>query len=252
MHGGYGLSRHWVDPGADGFIGATPQICEAARKIGMPPDRLIYGGFLLDPNFYSPPADESVIKELRTALDLSENVFTLLLSTGANGAVNHLDFLEALKNSGLELQVIALCGQNTAAQSAIEEWSRHSPKIRVRPLGHRKDMAALMQISDLIVARPGTGTTSEAIMMQCPILFNTMGGIMPQEWITVKYLRSEGLEAPCIKTPSDLPNFLRPLLKDSGQVIQLKSQMETLRPPAHPELIIQYLTALVSKVATEN
>ena len=41
MHGGYGFSRHWVDPGADLFIGATPEICDAAGKLGMPKERTV-------------------------------------------------------------------------------------------------------------------------------------------------------------------------------------------------------------------
>ena len=244
MHGGYGFSRHWVDPGADAFIGATRQICEAAQQHGMPANQIIYGGFLLDPSFFDPPTSDADRHAKRSAIGLSENTFTLLLSTGANGALNHLDFLNALRNSGLKLQVIALCGRNEAARSAIDAWAQQSPDIRVRALAHRDDMAQLMQIADLVVARPGTGTTSEAIMAQCPIIFNTLGGIMPQEWITVKYLRSEGLDAPCIKKPIDLTKHLRPLIEAPDLRKRLQSKIAALRPTPSPEQLIEQLRAV--------
>ena len=45
MFGGYGFSRHWVDPSADAFIGATKEICQAAIRLKMPADRVLHGGF---------------------------------------------------------------------------------------------------------------------------------------------------------------------------------------------------------------
>ena len=90
-----------------------------------------------------------------------------------------------------------------AVMSSADHTRSHAKLARhvtIRALGYRDDMFELMQIADAVVARPGTGTTSEAIMAGCPLLLNTLGGIMPQEWITVKYLRSHGIQ------PSDSRN----------------------------------------------
>jgi processive 1,2-diacylglycerol beta-glucosyltransferase len=57
LAGGYGFSRHWANPRADGFIGATPEVCAAARAVGTPPERIFEGGFLLRPPFYATPAE---------------------------------------------------------------------------------------------------------------------------------------------------------------------------------------------------
>ena len=37
LSGGYGFSRHWVNPSADLFIGAVPETCQAAVRWGMAP-----------------------------------------------------------------------------------------------------------------------------------------------------------------------------------------------------------------------
>ncbi|MEM8868111.1 MAG: glycosyltransferase [Verrucomicrobiota bacterium] len=238
MYGGYGFSRHWVDPGADSFIGATPEICEAARQLKMPASQIKYGGFLLSPTFYEKEVDEA--PKLREALELEADRFTLLLSTGANGAQNHADLLAALDAAGLRLQVIALCGRNEAAQASLSEYKSLKGDIRLCALGYREDMAALMSISDAMVARPGTGTTSEAILTGCPLLLNTLGGVMPQEWITVKYLRAQGFEAECIKRPRDLARQVAELIEAPSKLAEMRAKMVALRPEPTPREIFEY------------
>ena len=245
MHGGYGFSKHWVDRGGDAFIGATPEICDAAEELGMPKDRIVYGGFLLNPNFYSEPlAEDKQASLLRDTYHLEPGRFTLLLSTGANGALNHPDFLRALDTAQLPLQVIALCGRNESARSDIDTLSRNFSSITVRTLGYQEDMFPLMQCVDGIVARPGTGTTSEAIMAGCPIFLNAMGGIMPQEWITVKFLRKNGLKAPLIRKSGDLVELIKQRLESSAAQNNAVDQMRKLRPKSTPREIVEYLRNL--------
>lgn len=248
MFGGYGFSRHWVDPQADAFIGATEQICSAAARLRMPADKIHYGGFMLHPKFYATPLNAAQKAQLaHTELKLQAERFTLLLSTGANGAQNHPKFIRALEHAGLELQVIALCGRDSAARQALQAMQASLRHVTIRALGYRDDMFELMQIADAIVARPGTGTTSEAIMAACPLLLNTLGGIMPQEWITVKYLRSQGVPAERLKRPADLATQLQPLLAAPQQLAARKQRMIALQPNRQPAEIIGYLAALAHK-----
>ena len=249
MTGGYGFSRHWADPGVDAFIGATPEICQAAIEHKVSPEKVHYKGFLLHPSFYS-KGESNVIKSklLAQNLDLHPELFTVLLSTGSNGAVNHIAFLKNLEASGLRLQVIALCGRNHAAKSAIEILSKGFRYLSVRALGQQDDMRSLMSISDAIVARPGTGTTSESILAGCPIFFNTIGGIMPQECITVRYMRARGIEAPIIRRPSDLSAYLKPLIKSKVYREQARQKIDSLRPDIEPSQIV----ALLRELALSN
>jgi processive 1,2-diacylglycerol beta-glucosyltransferase len=242
MHGGYGFSKHWVDPKADAFIGATPEICQAAQQLGMPDDRIHYGGLLLDPNFYNNPLSASERTSLlREVYQFDPEKFTLLLSTGANGALNHPRFLKALEQARLPIQVIALCGRNESARTQIDKLSSNFSSITVRTLGYQEDMFPLMQCADAVVARPGTGTTSEAIMAGCPILFNTLSGIMPQEWITIKYMRSRGFTGPRLRNPEDLIQQISPWVQDPNKRLDLKEQMKRLRPNSTPKDILNML-----------
>ena len=248
MFGGYGFSRHWVDPQADAFIGATETVCAAAARLGMPTEKLKYGGFMLNPKFFAAQLNTTQKTQLaQTELNLQSGIFTVLLSTGANGAQNHPRFIQALEKSQLNVQVIALCGRDKAARQALDTMQDSLQHVTLRALGYRDDMFPLMQISDAIVARPGTGTTSEAIMAGCPLLLNTLGGIMPQEWITVKYLRSQGVPAQRLKKPADLTQQIQQLSTHPEQLTALKQTMIALQPRMHPDELLNYIVDLACR-----
>ena len=248
LYDGYGFSRHWVDRQADAFIGATKTICKAAIDLGMPKERTLYGGFLLSPQFYkSAHSSQKEVSTLREALGFVEGPLTLLLSTGANGAQNHPQFIKSLTSLQQSIQVIAVCGQNTKAQEELGTLQQIYPQLIIRALGKRSDMYELMKIADLIVARPGTGTTSEAIMAGCPIVMNTLGGVMPQEWITVKYLRAQGLKVKRLKKPNDLLGVIRGLNKDRELLQVWKQQMIALQPSLQPAEIVDHLISIAGR-----
>lgn len=248
VYGGYGLSKHWVNPDADHFIGAVPEICNSAiHDHGMPESKTHCGGFLLRPPFYETPLTEAEQRQfILEELKLNPDHFTLLLSTGDAGANNHVKFLNALESGDLPIQVIALCGRNQATFDEITQWSAgtHERKISVTPLGYRDDMHRLMQSVSAIVARPGTGATSESIMARCPVIHNGMGGVMPQEWITVKFCKSHGINH-SIKTPQELVQKVRHFLKYPEELKTIKAKMAEITPERTVPELMNYLEALV-------
>jgi processive 1,2-diacylglycerol beta-glucosyltransferase len=252
IYGGYGLSKHWVNPNADHFIGAVPEICESAiRDHGMPREKTHCGGFLLRPPFYETPLTESEQRQfILDELKLDPDHFTLLLSTGDAGANNHIKFLNALEKAHLPIQVIALCGRNQTTFNEVTSWSvgAHERRISVTPLGYRDDMHRLMQSVSAIVARPGTGATSESIMARCPIIHNGMGGVMPQEWITVKFCRSHGMNH-SIKTPLGLVKKVQHFLKHPEELQAIKKKMAEVTPASTVPELMNYLESLTKKKA---
>ncbi len=210
LFGGYGFARGWVNPEADAFIGAVDACCDAARALKMPEAKLHLGGFLLDPTFFQPPASDEKAS-LFAELDLDPARFTLLLGTGANGANNHRACIEACDRAGLSVQFIALCGRNERTRRELENLHLKTAGSTIRALGYTRDMPRLLRSVSAVFARPGTGTTSEAIVCRCPILFNGIGGIMPQELITVRFARERGFFLGTAPTPARFAAAIRDL-----------------------------------------
>ena len=238
LFGGYGFSRHWVNPAADLFIGAVPETCEAAAALGMPASRRCVGGFLLRPEFYEEALSAGAREEAASDLQIDPQAFTLLLSTGANGANNHQQFLRALGELRRPFQVLALCGADERTRALIDAQRGRWPHLLVRALGRREDMAALMQVASAIVARPGTGTTSEAINLGCPLILNGAGGVMPQEWITVKFCRRHRL-GDVVYWPSQLARAVGKMLDRPELLARTRENLRRVRPGLHPSGILQ-------------
>jgi processive 1,2-diacylglycerol beta-glucosyltransferase len=241
LFGGYGFSRHWANPRADGFIGATGEVCAAARAVGTPDNRVLPGGFLLRPPFYASEAEleaAALAKAAKYGLDRAG--FTVILSSGLAGANNHLAILRTLAASGQKLQVLALCSRNQTVRREIEAFAAAHPALTIRALEHTEKIPALLRLASVIVARPGTGATSEAILLGTPLIHNGIGGVMPQELITVQYCR----EHACARfgsSPRDIAREILDLHAHPEKLAQLKINLRSARPTGHPEQIVRWI-----------
>jgi processive 1,2-diacylglycerol beta-glucosyltransferase len=244
LSGGYGFSRHWVNPSADLFIGAVPETCQAAVRWGMAPERTRVGGFLLRRFFYDPPEDVAERATfIRERLWLDPEDFILLLSASSRGAHNHVRFLEALRRRRVDAQVVLLCGKSPIAESDISAWAKANPSARVRLVPHNTNVGQLMRSVSAIVARPGTGTTSEAIVSGCPLLLNSLGGIMPQERITVKFCREHGV-AQLVRSPEELAGIVTEWRKRPELPAAIRRAMQRVCPRFYPSDIVKMVAGL--------
>ena len=246
LWGGYGFSRHWVNADADAFIGAVQSCRQAALDHGMPDARAHVGGFMLRPEFYAElggaNSRHSVLGE---DLDLDPEAFTVLLATGAVGANNHLPLLHCLESRRRRVQAVVLCGDRRTDLDAVSSWGRKAKHVMVRALPRRDDMPRLISAVDLLVARPGTGTTSEAILCGTPVVFNGIGGVMPQEYITVKFARQHGFGA-VVYWPHQLARVLDQLQGSPARMDALRVNLAAARPAQQPNDIFDQLNHLVS------
>ncbi len=262
LSGRYGFSRHWVNPAADLFIGAVDETRERAVELGMAGDRAVVGGFLLNPVFYEPPLEASERERfLASNLALDPAKFTLLLSTGEHGANNHLEFLRALRQ-GLpaalqgKLQVIALCGRTTETFDSVRAWGSANPGFTVRPLPYADSfhMSRLMQCASAAVIRPGTGSTCEAIQSGCPIIFNGLGGFMPQERITLRFAKRRRFLTR-VHVASELASVLAPWLEDRDhpEYHARREAVSASRPEERPTDILNHVLRVSEREpTTEN
>ncbi len=242
LFGGYGFSRHWANPAADGFIGATQEVCAAALAVGTPDEKVLHGGFLLRPAHYVSEQEADLQADaLAAELGLERHGFTVVLSTGLAGANNHLAILRRLAATGEKLQVIALCARNSAALQAVELFAASHPSLVIRAMGHTDRMPALLRLASAFVARPGTGATSEAILSGTPLIHNGIGGIMPQELITVQYCRQHDC-ALTARSASEVASHIVRLKQNPQLAAQLRRKLLDARPAGTPEKIIQWIS----------
>ncbi|MEB3312093.1 MAG: hypothetical protein VKJ02_17845 [Snowella sp.] len=187
--GGYGFSYHWVDPKADVFWCHTEAVKQQALKLGMPLQKIWLSSNLLRENFYQKPLTSLEKQQFLTQeLQLSTHKFTLLFSTNGSGSQNHIDLLNVLLPLADKVQVIILCGNNQSAKIIVKRWCQDHPSLQSCVLGFTEKIPQLLQVSQANIQRPGFLITAESVYCQCPIIFNGIGGFMPQELLAIRAL----------------------------------------------------------------
>ena len=112
---GDGYSRHWINYKADLFTGPFETTCKTAIEKGMPKSKvksmvLLLRSFYRNDNFTT-EKKEAILSSM--GINPTESFITL--GTGANSSNNHLEIINALQLTSLDLkfkQIVALCGEN--------------------------------------------------------------------------------------------------------------------------------------------
>jgi processive 1,2-diacylglycerol beta-glucosyltransferase len=236
---GYGFSRHWVNPEADLFVGAVEETVGAAIAMGMPAGKAWQGGFMLFPEFYDNDYEKGWRgRFVREQFGLDADEFILLLATGVVGANNHLAILKCLERRAKRVQVVALCGNDDRTFASLESWGRQASAVRLKALRYRRDMSLVLRSVSTVVSRPGTGTTSEAIMSGCPLIMNGIGGFMPQETVTVRYGARHGI-ARTIRRAGEVGEILDAWEQSPHELDALKKNLRNRQPARHPRDILE-------------
>ncbi len=202
--GGYGFSRNWVNPAADLYAARTEEGRERAVALGMPRSRTRILCKFLPPEAFAGQMDEAERRRFRGSLDgLDADRFTVFLATGGYGANHHLPFLDALLPQRDKVQVFAVCGRNDKALARLRGWQAAHPEMPLHIEGFSTRMHHYLQVSDCVVTRGGANTMAEALHFDCPVIFDTLGGDMPQERLTITYFTENGAGV-AVKSPQGL------------------------------------------------
>ncbi len=247
--GGFGYSVNWVEPTADLYISRTPTARDYAVKLGMPPERTRVRGHLMQPRqyigFMSPPARAAYVEH---ELELRADLFTVFLATGGNGANNHIDLLTELLPHAGRVQAVVICGRNREAYNQVLSWRTDHPQLHCFLDRYSDEVHLLMQVSDVIVTRGGTTLCAKALHFRCPIIFNALGGVMPQEELTVKFF-NRGAGVALIHSAADLGRIIAGWLADRASYGRFRDNFLNLRYEEDPTLVITELVNLAQEVA---
>jgi processive 1,2-diacylglycerol beta-glucosyltransferase len=235
---GQGFSRHWINPQNDLFVSPFEEGYLAAIKRGMPKEKILVSGPLLRRPFYAKQTKFDRFKVMEEfGLDAEKPIF--LLGTGANGVNHHLPVIEAILKHKIDCQILALCGKNQKTFNEIQKLSM-SVGEQVLPLSRLDGnaMVKLLKVCNWMLARPGAGLTTEAIVTGCPVIFDLSGGTMPQEKNNLNFWKKRTGNLLTCRSPSQLV-----------KMIQSKTEVPRLNIPldSSPQLLLRALSQLIEK-----
>jgi 1,2-diacylglycerol 3-beta-galactosyltransferase len=159
----------WICPRVDAIVAPSAAALSRLRAAGVHADRCFDLGLPVDQSFVGEPATPAERRALRHRLGLDPDRRTLLLSGGGEGSGGLLRRARALARSGLDVQVVAVCGRNAGLRAQLRGLEPRAPTL-LRVEGFVPNMADWMRASDLLVTKAGPATIAEAICAGVPLL----------------------------------------------------------------------------------
>jgi len=209
-------------------------------KQKIPRDKLQITGIPISPEFLK-SKDRFY---LRNKWQVKEDLFTILIMGGGQGWGALEEIVLALGKTLLPLQVLVVTGTNRSLKRNLcKIGSKLNFPFKV--WGYVKEIDELMEISDLLITKPGGLTTAEALSKGLPM--GIMDSIAGQERRNKKLLLEKAL-AFNLDSPEDVVSLVRRCI-DSGFNRKLweKRAKELARPYASQKIVHRIMKMLKDK-----
>ena len=195
----YDIYPLWARPEVDLYMVPHQDQADSLCRIGVAPERVAVTGIPIAPTFeirYDRVATHA-------ALALAPEVPTALIFGGGGGMGPLREYAEvALDHSSW--QVIIVCGQNKRLHKTLIPLAQAHPD-RLRVLGYRRDIPALMQACEVVVTKAGALSLTEALYSDARVVI--MPGLPGQEQVNIRFMAEKGWVASCPQS-KDLPALL--------------------------------------------
>jgi UDP-N-acetylglucosamine:LPS N-acetylglucosamine transferase len=182
-------SNFWMERQGQFVVCPTERSVQQARALGLA-ERLILpaSGVILNPRFYAPlPADREAA---RVRLGLRPDRPTGLILFGGEGSTEIERIVRTLDESGLDTQLIALCGRN---QRALDGVRALSTRVPIFAEGFTTEIPHYMSLCDFFIGKPGPGSISEAVAMHLPVIVERNVWTLPQERYNTDWVEERGV-----------------------------------------------------------
>ncbi len=177
----------WMEDQRQYIVCGTPRAAQQARSCGFYTADSIFevSGMILRDSFYTDPVSSCVSRQ---ALGLMPDRPTALIMFGGNGSLRaSLAIVGRLEKQGLGIQTIVMCGNNHKLLERLQG------RRGCHPVGFVPNVVDYMRLADFFIGKPGPGSVSEAIHMNCPVIVEANAATMPQERPNVDWIAENGV-----------------------------------------------------------
>jgi processive 1,2-diacylglycerol beta-glucosyltransferase len=200
---------------------------------GIPDGMITAGGIPILPTFKPTGKKNEILKKY----GLEENRFTLLLTSGSFGLGPQEAILEELKAFKDKVQCFVVCANNKELKAILESKTYPYP---VKIFGFIDFMPDLMEASDLMVAKSGGSTTSEALTKG--VVMVVMAPIPGQETRNVKLLKIRDA-AYFLNDPHEIHDIIKSILDDPNTLQKKRDAIKRLAKPDASDDLVKMILA---------
>jgi len=161
----YDAHGTWINREVNKYFVSTPDVREKLLNRGIPSDAIEVTGIPVHPNFWEHHNRE----ELRTLFGLKA-MPTVLIMGGGWGLIHKEEFLQYLVRWREQIQLIICLGNNEKALHLLSGDERFNHE-NIKLLGFTREIDKWMDVSDLLITKPGGMTCTEGLAKGIPMLF---------------------------------------------------------------------------------
>jgi processive 1,2-diacylglycerol beta-glucosyltransferase len=161
----YDAHATWTNPEVNTYLVSTPAVRNKLIARGVPAKAIEVTGIPVHPNFWHPHDRAEILSQFRL-----QDMPTVLIMGGGWGLLYGEELVEYMANYADRIQLILCMGNNEKArEKLLSDTKFQHPNVHV--LGFTKEISKLMDVSDLLVTKPGGMTCTEGMAKGIPMLF---------------------------------------------------------------------------------
>lgn len=211
----YDAHATWISREVDRYLVSTPEVKAKLRGKGVSASKIRVTGIPVHPDFWEHPGREYILERFGL-----KDIPTVLVMGGGWGLMNDEVVNHFIAGWRDRIQLIFCTGRNDKLLERMREDERFNhPNISL--IGFTREIDKLMEISDLLVTKPGGMTCSEGLAKGIPMLFyHPLPG---QEEENCRYFTAAGLGEPILSLEV-VSKWMDKLLANPGEFQMLRRQ----------------------------
>ena len=235
----FSLNPYWFDNSVDVYFLPHEALRKKLIKKGISPGKLCTVGIPISMNFSEPKNKD----DLRKRWQVRKDLFTILLMGGGLGMGSLKEIVVTLDNSHLPIQLLVVTGINRRLKRKLQALESHL-NLPIKVFGYIKKIDELMEISDLLISKPGGLTTAESLVKKVPLaIVDSLAG---QERRNQQLLSERGITFE-LKDKEDLIDLIRGFLNNSFDLTQWQHGVSSLARPQATQEIVEKLVSLTKE-----
>jgi len=228
----YAVHSQWLHSVVDMLFVGCEEVRDAIIERGYSPEKVRATGIPIR-RMFAGPVDRGCA---RAALGIPPRARAVLLMGGASGVLSEIDSMpRLLRDLDGDTRVLAVCGRDERLRRRLQAQASRFGHDHMRVFGFVDRVHELMAAADVIVTKAGGLTTTEALVMNLPmIIYSALPG---QEEQNARYLAGRGaaLEA---RNLSELHSHLRELLPSESRLAGMRAAARDIaRPHAARDMV---------------
>jgi len=240
----YAPHSYWMYDNVSSYIVPSKQCKKRFIDSGIEKDIVFSYGIPISHKFFKSTNKEATRRSLR----LNDDLPTILIMGGGQGLGPIEDLIYAVNTIEKPFQIIVVCGINKKLRNWLEKRKLLFRK-KMAVLGYTKEVEMLMDVSDLVVTKPGGLTTAEALTKNLPLVI--VNPIPGQEAKNTEFLLSEGVAVKA-KNPLDAAVLIEDFLNHPKKLEQMKLNTQKHAQPQSAIKAADLILDLIDKKQRNN